>query len=93
MSAPLQYLSGKNGATITKPKDITDEHAEAFAGNPILFQPIKEQGVKVRLDFSADNTEFYKALFRLRDLRQLILKAKYCAPDVMGSTAICWNIF
>ena len=87
---PKQYLNGKDGASITDPKSIANEHAAAFADNSssahysATFQAIKEQDEKVRIDFTSDNTEVYNKPFRLRDLRRSILKAKPHAPGPDG---------
>ena len=51
---PKQYLNGKNGTTITDPKDIANEHAAVFTDNSssahysATFQAIKEQEEKVK---------------------------------------------
>ena len=87
---PKQYLNGKNGTTITDPKDIDNEHRAVFTDNSssahysATFQAIKEQEEKVKIDFTSDNTEVYNKPFRLRDLRRLIMKAKPCAPRPDG---------
>ena len=87
---PKQYLNGKNGTTITKPKDIANEHAAVFtdifstARYSATFQAIKEQEEKVKIDFISDNTEVYNKPFRLRDLRRSIMKAKPRAPGPDG---------
>ena len=86
---PKQYLNGKNGTTITDPKDIANEHAAVFTDNSssahysATFQAIKEQE-KVKIDFTSDNTEVYNKPFRLRDLRRSIMKAKPRAPGPDG---------
>ena len=60
---PKQYLNGKNGTTITDPKDIANKHAAVFIDNSssadysATFQAIKEQEEKVKIDFTSDNTE------------------------------------
>ena len=83
---PKQYLNGKNGTTITNPKDIADKHAAAFTDNSssthysATFQAIKEQEEKNKIDFTSDNTEVYNKPFRLRDLRRSIMKTKPRAP-------------
>ena len=87
---PKQYLNGEDGAPITDPKDIANEHAAAFADNSssahysARFQTIKAQDERVRMDFTSDNTEVYNLPFRLRDLRRSILRAKPCAPGPDG---------
>ena len=87
---PKQYLNGKNGTTITDPKDIANEHAAVFTNNSssahysATFQAIKEQEEKVKIDFASDSTEFYNKPFRLRDLRRSIMKAKPRAPGPDG---------
>ena len=87
---PKQYLSGKDGAPITDPKDIASEHAAAFTDNSssahysARFQTIEAQYERVRIDFTSDNTEVYNKPFRLRDLRRPILKAKPRAPGPDG---------
>ena len=59
---PKQYLNGKNGTTITDPKDIANEHAAVFTDNSssahysATFQAIKEQEEKVKIDFISDIT-------------------------------------
>ena len=79
---PKQYQKGKDGAPITDPKDIANEHAAAFTDNSssahysVRFQNIKAQDDRVRIDFTSDNTEVFNKPFRLRDLRRSILKAK-----------------
>ena len=73
--SPKQYLNGKDGAPITDPKDIANEHAAAFTDNSssanysARFQTIKAQDERARIDFTSDNTEVYNKPFRLRDLR------------------------
>ena len=87
---PKQFLNGKNGTTITDPKDIANEHAAVFTDNSssahysATFQAIKEQEEKVKIDFTSDNTEVYNKPFRLRDLRRSIIKAKPRAPGPDG---------
>ena len=87
---PKQYLNGKNGTTITDPKYIANEHAAVFTDNSssahcsATFQAIKEQKERVKIDFTADNTEVYNKTFRLRDLRRSIMKAKPRAPGPDG---------
>ena len=87
---PKQYLNGKNGAPITDPKNIANEHAAAFADNSssahysTRCQTIKDQDERVRIDFTYDNTEVYTKPFRLRDLRRSIQKAKPSAPGPDG---------
>ena len=87
---PKQYLNGKDGAAITNPKDIANEHAAAFTDNSssahysATFQTIKVREEKVKIDFTSDNTEVYNKPFRLRDLRRSIMKAKPCAPGPDG---------
>ena len=87
---PKQYLKGKDGAPITDPKDIANEHAAAFTDNSssahysARFQTIKAQDERARIDFTSDNTEVYNKPFRLRDLRRSILKAKPRAPGPDG---------
>ena len=87
---PKRYLNGKDGASITDPKSIANEHAAAFTDNSssahysARFQAIKEQDEKVQIDFTSDNTEVYNKPFRLRDLRRSILKAKPRAPGPDG---------
>ena len=86
---PKQYLIGKDGASITDPKSIVNEHAAAFADNSsahysATFQAIKEQDEKVRIDFTSDNTEVYNKPFRLRHLKRSLLKAKPRAPGPDG---------
>ena len=87
---PKQYLNGKNGTTITNPKDIANEHAAVFTDNSssahysATFQAIKEQEEKVKIDFISDNTQVYNKPFRLRDLRRSIMKAKPRAPGPDG---------
>ena len=86
---PKQFLNGKNGTTITDPKDIANEHAAVFTDNSssahynATFQAIKEQE-EVKIDFTSDNTEVYNKPFRLRDLRRSIIKAKPRAPGPDG---------
>ena len=71
-------------------KDIANEHAAVFTDNSssahysATFQAIKEQEEKVKIDFTTDNTEVYNKPFRLRDLRQSIMKAKPRAPGPDG---------
>ena len=95
---PKQYLNGKDGAAITNPKDIANEHAAAFTDNSssthysATFQTIKVQEEKVKIDFTSDNTEVYNKPFRLRDLRRSIMEAKPVHLDLTGSTTICWSI-
>ena len=95
---PKRYLNGKDGAPITDPKSIANEHAAAFTDNSssahysVRFQAIKEQDEKVRINFTSDNTEVYNKPFRLRDLRRSILKAKPVPLDLVESTTIYWNI-
>ena len=87
---PKQYLNGKNGTTITNPKDIANKHAAAFTDNSssthysATFQAIKEQEEKNKIDFTSDNTEVYNKPFRLRDLRRSIMKTKPRAPGPDG---------
>ena len=87
---PKQFLNGKNGTTITDPKDIANKHAAVFTDNSssahysATFQAIKEQEEKVKIDFTSDNTEVYNKPFRLRDLRRSIMKAKPRAPGPDG---------
>ena len=87
---PKQYLKGKDGAPITDPKDIANEHAAAFTDNSssahysARFQTIKAQDERARIDSTSDNTEVYNKPFRLRDLRRSILKAKPRAPGPDG---------
>ena len=87
---PKQYLNGKNGITITNPKDIANKHTAAFTDNSssthysATFQAIKEQEEKIKIDFTSDNTEVYNKPFRLRDLRRSIMKAKPRAPGPDG---------
>ena len=87
---PKQYLNGKNGTTITDPKDIANEHATVFTDNSssahysATFQAIKGQE-EVKIDFTSDNTEVYNKPFRLRDLRRSIMKAKPRAPGPDGT--------
>ena len=87
---PKQYLNGKNGTTITDPKDIANKHAAIFTNNSssahysATFQAIKEQAEKVKIDFISDNTEVYNKPFQLRDLRRSIMKAKPRAPGPDG---------
>ena len=87
---PKQYLNGKNGTTITDPKDIGNEHAAVFTDNSssahysATFQAIKEQEERVKIDFTSDNTEVYNKPFRLRDLRRSISKAKPRTPGPDG---------
>ena len=75
-----QYLNGKNGTTITDPKNIANEHAAVFTDNSssarysATFQAITEQE-KVKIDFISDNNEVYNKPFRLRDFRRSIMKA------------------
>ena len=77
---PKQYLNRNDGASITDPKSIANEHAAAFADNSssahysARFQAIKEQDEKVPMDFTSDSTEFYNKPFRLRDLLEDTLK-------------------
>ena len=85
---PKQYLNGKNGTTITDPKDIANEHAAVFRDNSYArysatFQAITEQE-EVKIDFISDNNEVYNKPFRLRDLRRSIMKAKPRAPGPDG---------
>ena len=55
---PKQYLNGEDGAAITNPKDVANEHAAAFtdnsssAHNSATFQTIKVQEEKVKIDFN-----------------------------------------
>ena len=86
---PKQYLNGKDGAAITNPKDIANEHAAAFTDNSsahysATFQTIKVQEEKVKIDFKSDNIEVYNKTSRLRDLRWSIMKAKPRAPGPEG---------
>ena len=87
---PKQYLNGKNGIDITNPKYTANKHAAAFTDNSssahfsVTFQAIKEQEEKFKIDFPSDNAEVYNKPFRLRDLRQSIMKAKRCAPRPDG---------
>ena len=87
---PKQYLNGKDGASITSPKDIANEHAAAFADNSssvhysTKFQTIKAHDERARIDFTSGNTEVYNKPSRLRDLRRSILKAKPRAPGPDG---------
>ena len=87
---PKQYLNGKNGTTITDPKDIANEHGAVFTDNSssahysATFQAIKEQEEKVKIEFTSDNTKVYNKPFRLRDLRRSIMKAKPRAPGPDG---------
>ena len=87
---PKQYLKGKDGAPITDPKDIANEHAAAFTDNSssahysARFQTIKAQDERARIDSSSYNTEVYNKPFRLRDLRRFILKAKPRTPGPDG---------
>ena len=82
--------NGKDGAAITNPKDIANEHAAAFTDNSssahysATFQTVKVQEEKVKIDFTSDNTEVYNKPFRLRDLRRSIMKAKPRAPGPDG---------
>ena len=90
MCPPKQYLKGKDGAPITDPKDIANEHAATFTDNPssahcsARFQTIKAQDERARIDFTSDNNEVYNTPFRLRDLRRFMLKAKPRAPGPDG---------
>ena len=85
---PKQYQNGKNGTTITDPKDIADDHAAVFTDNSFsahysaTFQAIKEQEEKVKIN--PDNNKVYNKPFRLRDLRRSIMNAKPCAPGPDG---------
>ena len=87
---PKQYLNGKNGTTITDPKDIANEHGAVFTDNSssahysATFQTIKEQEERVKIDFTSYNTEVSNKTFRLRDLRWSIMKAKPRAPGHDG---------
>ena len=87
---PKQYLNRKNGTAITNPKDIANEHAASFTDNSssahysATFQAIKEQEEKVKIDTTSDNTEVYNKPFRLRYLRQSIMKAKPRGPGPDG---------
>ena len=86
---PKRYLNGKDGAPITDPKSIANEHAATFTDNSSAhysakFQAIKEQDEKVRINFTFDNTEVYNKPFRLRNLRRSILKAKPRGPGPDG---------
>ena len=87
---PKQYLKGKDGAPITDPKDIANEHAAAFTDNfssahySARFQTIKAKDDRARIDLTSDNTEVYNKPFRLRDLRRSTLKAKPRAPGPDG---------
>ena len=91
---PKQYLNGKNGTTITNPKDIANKHAAAFTDNSssthysATFQAIKEQEEKNKIDFTSDNTEVYNKPFRLRDLRRSIMKTKPRTPGPDGSIGL-----
>ena len=81
-------LNGKNGTTITDPKDIANEHAAVFTDNSsahyiATFEAIKEQE-RVKIDFTSDHTEVYNKPFQLKDLRRLIMKAKPRAPGPDG---------
>ena len=93
---PKQFLNGKNGITITDPKDIANGHAALFTDNSssghysATFQAIKEQEEKVKIDFTSDNTEVCNKPFRLKDLRSWRLSPVHL--DLMASTTICWNI-
>ena len=88
VGSPL--INGKNGTTITNPKDIANKHAAAFTDNSssthysATFQAIKEQEEKNKIDFTSDNTEVYNKPFRLRDLRRSIMKTKPRAPGPDG---------
>ena len=88
--SPKQYLNGKDGVSITRPKVIANEHAAAFADNSssahysTKFQTIKAHNDRARIDFTSDNTDVYNNPFRLRDLRRSILKAKPRAPGPDG---------
>ena len=93
-----QYLNGKDGAPITDPKDIANEHAAAFTDNSssanysARFQTIKAQDERARIDFTSDNTEVYNKPFRLRDLMRSILKTKPRAPGPDGiHNNQCWK--
>ena len=86
---PKQYLNGKNGTTITDPKDIANENAAVFTDNSsahysATFQTIKEQEERVKIDFTSDNSKVYNKPFWLRDLRRSIMKAKPRAPGPDG---------
>ena len=87
---PKQYLNGKDGAPITDPKDIANEHAAASTDNSssahysARFQIIKAQDERARIDFTSKNTEVYNKPFRLRYLRCSILEAKPRAPGPDG---------
>ena len=88
--APKQYLNGKNGTAITNPKDVANEHAAEFTGKSYsahysaTFQSIKEQDEMVKINFTSGNTEFYNKPFRLRDWRQIIMRAKPRTPGPDG---------
>ena len=63
---PKQYLNGKNGTTITHPKDIANEHAAVFTDNSsahysATFQAIKEEE-EVKIDFTSDNRSLQQTL-------------------------------
>ena len=85
-----QYLKGKDGASITNPKGIANEHAVAVAGNSssahysARFKTIKAQGERTRINFTSDNTEIYNKPFRLRNRRRSIQKATPRAPGPDG---------
>ena len=87
---PKQYITGKNGTSITDPKYIANEHATSFTANSssahysATFQAIKEQEEKGKIDFTSGNTEVYNKLFRLRDLRGSVMKTKPRAPGTDG---------
>ena len=70
--------------------DIANKHAAAFTDNSssahygTTLQAIKEQEEKIKIDFTSDNTKVYNRPFRLRELRQSIMKAKPRAPGPDG---------
>ena len=76
-----QCPNGKDGASITDPKDIANEHAATFTDNSysahynVRFQTIKVQVERARIVFTSDNTEVYNKPVRLGNLRCFMLKA------------------
>ena len=86
----LDQDNGNDGASITSPKDIANEHAVAFADNSssahynTKFQTIKAHDERDRIDITSNNTEVYNKPFRLRDLRRSTLKVKPRAPAPDG---------
>ena len=86
---PKQFLSGKDRAPITDPKDIPNEHAATFTDNcssahySARFQTTKDEDERDPIDFTSENTEAYKP-FKLRDLRHSISMVEPRAPGLDG---------